>query len=119
MSYFGLKKPCKDCPFRTDIMFHLRTDRVEEICESLTLHQQSFHCHKTTKHDEDGETLPHDGESHCAGALIMLEHMEQPNQMMRISERLGGYDRTNLDMKAPVFESADEMIEEYAERNND
>ena len=119
MSYFDLKKPCKHCPFRTDIRFYLRTDRIEEICESIIDWQQSFPCHKTTKHDDEGDTIQHNGEMHCAGALIMMEHMEQPNQMMRISERLGAYDRTKLNMDAPVFESADEMIEEYAERNSD
>lgn len=39
---------------------------------------------------------------HCAGALIFLEKRYRPNQLMRISERLGMYDRTKLDMKAKV-----------------
>lgn len=39
---------------------------------------------------------------HCAGALIFLEKRNRPNQMMRIAERTGSYDRRTLDMKAPV-----------------
>lgn len=114
---FTLTKPCKDCPFRTDNGFILRNDRVEEICESLEVFQQSFPCHKTTQHDDDGETIPQDGEIHCAGALIMLEHMQAPNQMMRIAERLGMYDRRTLDMEAPVFSNTDEMMDAYRVRN--
>jgi hypothetical protein len=56
--------------------------------------------------DDDGERARDtSGEAHCAGALIMLERLGQPSQMMRIGERLGLYDRTGLDMEAPVFES--------------
>ena len=40
----------------------------------------------------------------------MLEHNQEPNQMMRIMERLGFYDRTKLDMDAPVFKSYDEFV---------
>lgn len=114
---FSLTKPCKDCPFRTDNGFILRNDRVEEICEALEVFQQTFSCHKTTQHDDDGECIRQDGEIHCAGALIMLEHMDRPNQMMRIAERCGMYDRTKLDMDSPVFSNTDEMMDAYRERN--
>lgn len=32
---------------------------------------------------------------HCAGAMIVLEHEERPNQIMRIAERLGFYDQAS------------------------
>lgn len=114
---FDLKQPCNNCPFRTDVDFYLDDHRVQEICDSITRNQQTFACHKTTRFDDDGETVPHKKEQHCAGALIMLEHMNQPNQMMRIAERCGFYDRNKLDMDALVFEHTDEMIEEYEVRN--
>jgi len=47
---------------------------------------------------------------HCAGALILLEKLEQPSQMMRIAERLRMYDARQLDMDAPVFESFEDMV---------
>lgn len=118
--YFNLKKPCKDCPFRTDNGFMLTVPRVQGICESL-LRGESFPCHKTTTHDDDGRHCPDSGRNmHCAGAMIMLEHMGQPNQIMQVSERtgwFGGYDRNGLDMAAPVFKDHVQMINTYKERN--
>ena len=61
--------------------------------------------------DDEDERVDTKGEMHCAGALILLEKLEQPSQMMRVCERIGMYDRTKLDMSAPVFESFDEMAE--------
>ena len=115
---FDLTAPCKDCPFRTDITFYLNTERVEEICDSITRRQQTFACHKTTKHDDEtGRAIPHRKEQHCAGALIMLEKMERPNQMIRIAERCNAYDRRKLNMDAPVYDDCDAMIECFVELN--
>lgn len=110
---FNLTKPCKDCPFRTDIRPYLTMERAEEIVEALTTMQGTFACHKTTKpsEDDDLEMVTTDKSEHCAGALIMLEHIEQPNQMMRIAERLGMYDRTKLEMDAPVFDDPEGFID--------
>lgn len=102
---FNLRKPCKDCPFLIDRRFSLHPRRVDEIGRALVREQKTFACHKTVKHDDDGRAISHKDEEHCAGALIMLERMERPNQMMRISERLGFYDRTKLDMSAKIFSS--------------
>lgn len=115
---FNLKRPCKDCPFRTDITFYLWTKRVEEICDSITEGDGTFACHKTTSINDEGETAVTSSSQHCAGALIMLEKNDQPNQMMRIMERLGKYDRRLLDMESPVFEGPEHMIETYEQRNN-
>jgi len=107
---FDLKTPCKDCPFLATRKFPLMRERVEQIVVDITVCDQSFSCHKTVKHDHDGEHVRSDTEQHCAGALIMLEHMDEPNQMMRIAERVGLYDRRKLNMDAPVFTSTDEML---------
>jgi hypothetical protein len=41
----------------------------------------------------------------------MLERCEQPDQMMRIAERLGLYDRTKLDMEnTDVFDDIDSFL---------
>jgi len=112
---FTLKKPCKNCPFRTDIEFYLGAERAEEIADAVTRLDQTFACHETTVPDDedDLEMMVTENSQHCAGVLIMLEKMEQPNQMMRISERLGFYDRTKLDMDAPVFDDDEQFIEAY------
>lgn len=109
---YDLRKPCNNCPFRNDIPPYLHPDRINEIVGV------EFACHKTTKHDDDGERMirvEHEKEQHCAGSLIMHEKMEIPHQMMRICERLGIYDRTKLDMDAPVYDDISEMIDTHEE----
>lgn len=111
-----LTRPCKLCPFRTDCLKGwLGRERAEEITEAL-LNDQSFACHETVDHTNDEDDQPHvtgPNEQHCAGAMILLEKLELANQWMRISERLGFYDRTKLDMKAEVFDSFEEFIDRH------
>ena len=110
--------PCDNCPFRTDAEGFHRTlgyERVEEILDSMITLQQTFQCHKTLQYDEEGDFIEGPNAQHCAGALILLEKEERPNQMMRWMERIGQYDRTKLDMGAPVFDSVDEMLDAYEE----
>lgn len=104
---FDLKKPCKLCPFRKDIDPFLGRARAQEIADGLRA-DGTFYCHQTVEYDddhwdEDGSYFDNGEEQHCAGAALCLEHEERPNQMMRIAERIGAYDRTKL--KGDVFES--------------
>lgn len=112
---YDMTKPCEKCPFRTDCpKGWLGASRAAEIAAGITTAQQSFPCHKTIEFDDDGENkLGNKSEQHCAGALILLEKLEQPNQMMRICERLGLYDRTKLDMEQPVFDTVREFIKHH------
>ena len=116
---YAMTKPCTDCPFRSDKVFPLHPGRVESILEAITLGNGTFSCHKTVNHDDDDDCedysdsdfhIPADDEQHCAGALILLEKLDQPHQMMRVAERLGLYDRTKLDMDAPVYDCAEDML---------
>lgn len=119
-----LVRPCKSCPFRADVKPFITWQRAKEICDALLVHQGSFQCHKTVdydKADEDGEVSAHvaaseENAQHCAGATIMLEKMERPNQWMRIAERIGKYDRTKLDMSSPVYGSAAAMVAAHKKR---
>lgn len=111
---FDLKKPCPQCPFRTDIKPFITPERSEDICESL-LSGRDFPCHKTTGSDDEGETTVESNSKMCAGAMIMLEHMKRPTQMMRISERLGIYDYKKLEMSSPVYEHVHDMIDRHYE----
>ena len=97
---YSMTKPCDACPFLIGSGFTYR---------SLAAHASgAFACHKTCDISEDDEVggtyePKRNGKSlHCAGALIFLEKQDAPHQMMRIAERLGMYDRTKLDMTAPV-----------------
>lgn len=106
MKPYKLTRPCDLCPFRSDIEPFLRPGRVDEIERSLV--RGEFPCHNTVNYDRPRRRMD---ESHCAGALILLEKLGRPSQMMRISERLGMYDPRKLDMTAPVFESFEQMRE--------
>jgi hypothetical protein len=112
---FDLTKPCAECPFRHDINGYLREEWAEEIVEAL-LSDATFSCHKTNEYDDEGEPLESGESQHCAGAMILLEHQEQPNQLMRISRRLGFYDPSRLDMTAPVFDDPETFIDHHAGR---
>ncbi len=108
---FTLTRPCDNCPFRTDIPAYLTKGRVRDIESGLVRQQQTFACHKTTVASAGGDDEMVEGPNaqHCAGAMILLEGLDRPNQMMRIAERLGMYDRTKLDMKSPVFNTFKSM----------
>lgn len=126
--HYSLTTPCKNCPFRTDVRPFITPGRVRDIERSLV--RSEFPCHKTTRPDDDAEDdsvyIPKGGEIHCAGALILLEKLGRPSQMMRIAERLRGeggapmYDASKLDMEAPVYDSFTEMYRAHvAEERKD
>jgi len=99
--------PCKTCPWRTDTPPFLTVERVEEIAYG----DAQFSCHNTTTVKGVGNDHPE--AQHCAGALILWEKDERPHQMMRISERLGFYDYTKLNMDAPVYDGWEHAIEAH------
>lgn len=111
MSDYKLKTPCADCPFRTDVKPYLRAARVASLEGDLVHRQGTFTCHKTTVADpeDDGSRMDGPKAQHCAGAMILLEKIGRPNQMMRIAHRLGMYDPDALDMNAPVYNSFHDM----------
>lgn len=117
-----MTSPCPNCPFRTDIKPFLNRARATEIADSLTRQQQTFQCHATIDYhnaDDDGNGRSDTANAqHCAGAMIMLERMGRPNQMMRICERIGMYDRSRLDMDAPVFSSPKAFISAQSQRKS-
>lgn len=113
---FDLKRPCADCPFRTDVPGYLSKARAAEIAHSLIEGQQTFSCHKLNDFSEDGEAIEGHKSQHCAGALIFLEAQGRPNQMMRIAERLGFYDRTRLDMDSPVHKTRSAFVRHHGSR---
>lgn len=96
---FDLKKPCKDCPFIKGSSTNrtLSKERLDGIVDDISNNDMTFTCHKTLN-------LPEREQQHCAGALIYLEREDNPNQMMRIAERLGLYDRRELNMTADIID---------------
>lgn len=103
---FERVKPCKTCPFLTggEGLRHLGTDRAAEIVHSVRDRQETFTCH-------DDLPKPESKRQHCVGVMLMLEKINRPNQMMRICERMGMYDRTKLVGADSVFDDFDDWIE--------
>lgn len=100
---YSMTTPCAECPF----LNIPRMKRAFTITRLREFAQGEFPCHKTAEINEDDEEggsryLAKSTSAHCAGALIFNEKRGQPNQMMRISGRLGLYDYRKLDMKAGV-----------------
>ncbi|ACL42054.1 conserved hypothetical protein (plasmid) [Pseudarthrobacter chlorophenolicus A6] len=100
---FALKRPCSNCPFRSDRLPFLSRERAQDIADSLEA-DASFHCHKTISYDtDDGGPEITETSKHCAGAMITMELEGKANQMMRIGERMGLYSREDLQLDSPVF----------------
>ena len=106
---YELTTPCENCPFKKD-QSYLATKRASQIARDLQ-NDHSFACHKTTT--SLGRRVDHPKAQHCAGALIMLEKLDKPHQMMRIAERLRLYDPFKLDMEAPVFDNFKQFIKSH------
>jgi hypothetical protein len=97
---YVLTEPCDACPFlNTPNMkqgFTLR--RLKDFADN-----GEFMCHKTCDNDEESSAFVGNEKSVvCAGMLIFNEKRKTPNQMQRISGRLGIYDPTALNMEANV-----------------
>lgn len=110
---FRLKKVCADCPFRADVPFYgLHPERVADIAQALR-DGATFHCHKTVSYDlaeQHGEerSAATSQSQFCAGALATMEKGQEPNQIVRIAERLGLYVRDDFDWGGqPVFVGLD------------
>lgn len=104
---FKLKKPCADCPFKKDVNLHLSKARKQEIADGLKLKGTTFACHKTVDYHDEVE----DKSQHCAGALLIIENNEIPNQMTQVAERLGLYTPSELTGHDEVFNSFEEFVE--------
>ena len=111
---YTLKSPCADCPFRCDVARYLAPERAQEIMND-TYEDSNFYCHKTIDYSADdgqGEIV---GKSRvCAGFLSTMENEGRANQPTRIAERLGIYDRTQMDPDAPVYASMQEWVSSYS-----
>lgn len=117
---YDMTVPCNNCPFRKEGGIRLTDERVKEIASGMLCSQGiQFPCHKTTtedqKSDDDrsGHFIPTDGNIACAGALIFAEKQGKATQMMRIMERLGGYDykklMANKEVVSQVFDNMAQM----------
>lgn len=110
---FALRRPCAKCPFRADVPGYLRRKRAQDIATSIA-GGAIFYCHQTTE-EVDDELVGTERSSFCAGALILMEKAEAPNQAMRTAERLGLYDPERMDTTAPVHASFVEFVRHHGD----
>jgi hypothetical protein len=119
---YALRKPCAKCPFRTDVQPYLSFERAKEIAAGLRDHG-SFFCHRTVDYDdqdEDADEYVTQGtEQQCAGATILQENDGGLGQLLRIAERIGIYDRSRMDLDAPVYTSIDDWVGSYRPETGD
>jgi hypothetical protein len=66
-----VKVPCKHCPFRKDVKPFLHPERAEEFVYAAHNPFNTFTCHKTLDHDEDGNHVVSQESKECAGFLTM------------------------------------------------
>lgn len=103
---FDIKKPCANCPFRTDIAPFL--NRGPEIAKSLSDDHNWFACHQTTPAGT-GKRIKRADQSHCAGAMMVLWREGNPNIAMRLALLTKMITREQLEAPAPVFNSLEEF----------
>jgi hypothetical protein len=115
---YSLTAACAKCPFRTDVPKYLRPERAREIARSIQ-GGSDFPCHVTTvqSEDEDGMGRLEDkvGVSRvCAGAIATMEREGNPNQMLRIAERIGLYNPEKIiAADLPVYDSLNNWVRSY------
>lgn len=100
---FDLVRPCACCPFRTDRPGFLTEARAREIADALVHHDHRFACHNALA-------------QHCAGALLLLDALGQPNLNPRLAVACGLLDLARLDRTAPTFTDADAFVAHHAQR---
>jgi hypothetical protein len=75
MSKDFMSKPCQHCPYRVDVKPFLTASRGMELAYAPQNPCNDFPCHKTTEHDEEGDTgemLVVESSKTCAGFLTMM-----------------------------------------------
>lgn len=114
---YTLKTPCADCPFRCDVNRYLAPERAQEIMNE-SYEDSNFYCHKTVDYSGDSEGDIVNKSRVCAGYLLTMENEGRANQPTRIAERLGLYDRAQLDPEAPVYDSMQDWVRSYSPASN-
>lgn len=110
-----MKKPCKNCPFRTDKIFPINKARRSEIAEGL-FQDSDFSCHMTFG-DTDHYYSEPEKAKRCTGAAIFLENSRSgglmSNLIFRFAVIRGEIKLNKLDKAAPVAKTREEFINAF------
>jgi hypothetical protein len=66
------QQPCKDCPFRAEVSFHLGKERAQQITNDVILGDSAFHCHKTIIYGSGDEIVRSGNEKPCIGSMLAI-----------------------------------------------
>lgn len=88
--------PCANCPFRKVGAIDLRPGRLADIIDALRS-GEGFLCHKRYYAIARRERQP------CAGAIVYLEKLGEPNAIMQVMDRLGYYPRAAFMLHADAI----------------
>ena len=108
MSDSFIKKPCQHCPFRNDVKPFLHPKRAEELAYGAYRKYNTFPCHKTTQHDDEGESIGTGSNKECAGYLTLKAAEIGEENVFECRE---GF-KPSYEM---VYEDAHEMVDAYEE----
>lgn len=104
-----IKKPCQHCPYRRDVKPFLTSERAEELAYLAQNPYNTFHCHKTIEHNDDGDGYAVEGSKICAGFLT-LQHNENGSTF---------YDSDGFEPSELVYDDASEMVYAYYEEEEE
>lgn len=105
--------PCDNCPFRADVRPFLRPARLREIIDGMR-RGEHFVCHKTVDYDAPpGFDV---NRRICAGSLILMRKEGGLGnlQIVQLAQRLLAASFDQVKETAPVYDSAQAMLEAYA-----
>lgn len=112
---FDIKRPCAECPFRTDCHPYLR--RAPQIAEQMKDDQNWFACHQTTG-AMHGKRIRKENQSHCAGLMGVLWRERRMNVAMRLALVYKMITVEQLEAEQPVFKSLDEFAAHHGQGDN-
>lgn len=123
------KKACSLCPFlkasvQPKVNGWLGKERAEGIIDSLQIGDVAFPCHKTSPccdddYDEDeARTLDFSNTEACVGAIIMMAKNNNATQLVRIANRISGYNPKALLNQSDVVDSSEEFISQHTRKKN-
>ena len=113
---FNLKAPCRDCPFRSDIRPYLpqstsRTVRPRSRTHDLRLPRDR----SLSATQRQARPFQPSNSASLHRRLILMHKTECQGDLQQLAERLEFYDRGELRMDAPVYDTFEQMIKAQKE----
>src|SRR4051812_43269655 len=110
---FRQTKPCSDCPFRKENGIRHGTSHVlAYLSYFVNEPSATFPCHET-RHDgqNNDEWAPwREGQTICAGGLILAEKLGTRNRLLQYAIDKGWYKPSKLQERETIVDDVDELV---------